>query len=321
MKIGILTVAFPDLILDQIVRWASENGFGMLEVACWPAGQEIDRKYGGVVHIDVESLTPGKISEIKEMLAKNKMEISALSYHPNPLDPDLARRKKIIDHLKKVIVGAQKLGIAVVSTFIGRTYNYQLTGRDWYKDIDYNFEQIMTIWPGLVKFASENNVKIAIENCPMLWPDTWPGGDNLAYSPAIIRRMFKAIPDKNFGINYDPKHLIWLHIDYIRFIYDFAVRIFHIHATDMNIDKDMLYEDGILNAGFSWHKQCLPGLGVIDWKKLTAALYEIKYDYVLSIEHEDKNWEGSTELVKRGFLLAKESLDRTMYKKAHIEKF
>jgi len=71
MKIGFLTAAFPELSLEQIVAWASENGFGMLEIACWPAGEARDRKYGGVVHIDVDSLTPGKASEIKGRIGES----------------------------------------------------------------------------------------------------------------------------------------------------------------------------------------------------------------------------------------------------------
>ena len=309
MKIGLLTAAFPSLSLEQLATWASDYGFEMLEIACWPASQEKERKYAGVSHIDVESLTPANVTKIKDFLARKKLEISALGYYPNPLHPDPDHRKHDIDHLKKVIAGAHKLGVTTVGTFVGRTWNPQLTGRIWQKDIDYNFEQFMIVWPKIVKYAAEHNVKIAIEHCPMLWPDTWPGGDNLPYSPAILKRMFEAIPDKNFGINFDPSHLIWLHIDYIRFIYDFADQIFHIHAKDMDIDRDMLYEDGILNAGFRWQKPRLPGQGLIDWKKLIAALYNVGYDFVLSIEHEDSNWEGTVELVKRGFLLAKKTLE------------
>jgi len=309
MKIGFLTAAFANLSFEEMATWASDSGFGMLEIACWPAKEKKERKYAGVSHIDVESLTSAKVTEIKDFLARKKLEISALGYYPNPLHPDPDHRKHDINHLKKVIEGAHKLGVNTVGTFLGRTSNPRLTGRSWEKDIDYNFEQVMTVWPKIVKHAADHNVKIAIEHCPMLWNDTWPSGDNLPYSPAILKRLFNAMPDKNFGINFDPSHLVWLHIDYIRFIYDFADRIFHVHAKDMDIDGDLLYEDGILNAGFRWQKPRLPGQGLVDWKKLIAALYCIGYDFVLSIEHEDSNWEGTLELVKRGFLLAKKTIE------------
>jgi len=309
MKIGVMTAAFPNLSLEEVATWASDSGFQMLEVCCWPAGEEKDRKYGGVVHIDVDSLTPTKASEINGMLAEKGLEISSLGYYPNPLHPDLAHREHVIGHLKKVIVGAEVLGVGIVGTFVGRAWNPELTGRDWNKDLDYNFEEFMKVWPDLVKFAADHNVKIAIEHCPMLWADTWPGGSNLPHSPALIRRMFEAVPDENFGLNFDPSHLVWQQIDYIRFIYDFGDRIFHVHAKDMDIDEEMFYQDGILGCGFRWQIPRLPGQGLIDWQQLVAALYDVGYDFVLSIEHEDANWEASEELVKRGFLLAKKTLE------------
>jgi sugar phosphate isomerase/epimerase len=309
MKIGVMTAAFPDLSLEELATWAADSGFEMLEIACWPAGEAKDRKYGGVVHIDVDSLTPDGASEINGTLAEKGLEISSLGYYPNPLHPDLVHREHVIAHLRKVIVGAEMLGVDIVGTFVGRAWNPELTGREWQKDLDYNFEEFMKIWPGLVKFAADHNVKIAIENCPMLWADTWPGGSNLAFSPALLRRMFEAVPDGNFGLNFDPSHLVWQKIDYIRLIYDFGDRIFHVHAKDMDIDEEMFYQDGILGCGFRWQIPRLPGQGLVDWQKVVAALYDVGYDFVLSIEHEDRNWEGTEELVKRGFLVAKKTLE------------
>lgn len=309
MKIGVMTAAFPNLSLEELATWASDSGFEMLEIACWPTGEGKDRKYGGVAHIDVDSLTPTEASEINGMLAEKGLGISSLGYYPNPLHPDLEHREHVIGHLKKVIVGAEMLGVEIVGTFVGRSWNPELTGRDWRKDLDHNFEEFMKVWPGLVKFAAEHNVKIAIENCPMLWTDTWPGGSNLPHSPALLQRMFEAVPDGNFGLNFDPSHLVWQQIDYVRFVYDFGGRIFHVHAKDMAIDEEMFYQDGILSCGFRWQIPRLPGQGLIDWQELVVALYDVGYDFVLSIEHEDRNWEGTEELVKRGFLLAKKTLE------------
>ncbi len=314
MKIGVMTAAFPNLSLQEVATWASDSGFEMLEVCCWPTGEGEDRKYGGVAHIDVDSLTPARASEINGMLAEKGLGISSLAYYPNPLHPDPQHRELVVAHLQKVILGAETLGVDIVGTFVGRWWNPgggvpALTGRDWNKNLDYNFEEFMKVWPGLVKFAADHNVKIAIENCPMLWADTWPGGSNLAHSPALIRRMLETIPGDNFGLNFDPSHLVWQQIDYVRFIYDFADRIFHVHAKDMDIDEEMLYQDGILGCGFRWQIPRLPGLGLVDWRQVAAALYDVGYDLVLSIEHEDANWEASEELVKRGFLLAKKTLE------------
>ena len=308
MKLGIVSAAYPDMSLEDIATWASDNGFQMLEIACWPPGEGKDRKYGGVVHIDVDSLTPLKAAQINAMMVEKGLEFSSLGYYPNALHPDLTHREKVIHHLKKVILGAEMLGIGIVGTFVGRSWNVDITGREWQKDLDYNFEQFMEVWPGILKFAADHNVKIAIEHCPMLWADTWPGGLNLPHSPALLRRMFELLPDENFGINLDPSHFIWQQIDTVRFIHDFGERIFHVHAKDMAIDEEMFYQDGILGCGFRWQIPRLPGQGLIDWQKVITALYDVGYDLVLSIEHEDRNWEGTEELVKRGFLLSRDVL-------------
>jgi len=156
--------------------------------------------------------------------------------------------------------------------------------------------------------AADHNVKIAIEHCPMLWADTQPGGSNLPHSPALLNRMFEVIPDDNFGICLDSSHLIWQQIDSTRFIRDFGSQIFHVHAKDMAIDDDMFYQDGILGCGFRWQIPRLPGQGLINWRVLMANLYPAGYDFVLCVEHEDHNWEGTEELVKRGFAMAKQHL-------------
>jgi sugar phosphate isomerase/epimerase len=309
MKIGLLTAAFPDLALEEIASWASAQGFGMIEIACWPSGEGKDRKYGGVVHIDVAALTRDSASEIREGLREKGLEISALAYYPNTLHPDLKQRAHFIEHLKRVIEGAEMLDVEVVGTFIGRTWDTALTGRDWQKDIDLNFEEAKKVWPDILKFSRDHGVKIAIEHCPMLWPDTWPGGSNLPYSPALLRRLFETLPYDNLGINFDPSHFVWLHIDYIRVIREFGERIFHVHAKDMDIDEDYMYEDGIVTAGFRWQRPRLPGQGLVDWRRLITTLYDMSYNLVLSIEHEDANWEGDTDLVKQGFITAKKTLD------------
>lgn len=299
MKLGLMSAAFPNLTLEDLAAWAAANGFGMLEIACWPPGQK-ERRYAGVTHIDVANLTPQRVEEIHALMERLGLEISSLGYYPNPLDPDPAHREMVIDHLKKVILAADRLGVRVVGTFVGR---------DWRKTVEDNFTLFEEIWPPLVRFAAEHNVKIAIENCPMIFSnDEWPGGKNLAYSPAIWRRMFEIIPDENFGLNLDPSHLVWQFIDYVRVVYEFKNRIFHVHAKDMHVNQEMLYQRGVMALGMGWQIPRLPGLGDVDWPKFISALYAVGYDYVISIEHEDRAFEGTEELVKRGFLIARNTL-------------
>jgi sugar phosphate isomerase/epimerase len=297
VKLGLLTAAFPDLSLDEVAAWAAEKGFEAIEVACWPASGGEMRRYSGVCHIDVDRFDP---DAVKETLTSHGLEISALAYYPNNLHPDNVHREQVNAHLRKVIDAAQRLDVNVVGTFIGN---------DKDRPLPENLDRFRKIWPPLVHYAGDRGVRIAIENCPMIFSwDEWPGGNNLAWSPAIWDEMFSAIPDENFGLNLDPSHLVWLMIDIERAIYDFAERIFHAHAKDLEIRRDGLYRHGVFSAGMGWQVPRLPGLGEIDWPRFFAALYGAGYDGVVSVEHEDRRFEGSMDLVKRGFLLARDTL-------------
>jgi len=297
VKLGLLTAALPDLSLEEVARWAHDNGFEALEIACWPAGGGAGRRYAGVSHIDVDHLEP---KAVRSIMRRYHLDISALAYYPNNLDPDADTRQAVNDHLKRVIEAAQELEVAVVGTFVGR---------DQHRSVDDNLEDFARVWPPLVRFARDHGVKVAIENCPMLFSaDEWPGGRNLAYSPAIWRRMFEIVPDDNFGLNLDPSHLVWQFIDYVRVVRDFAPRIFHVHAKDMEIDRDGLYEHGVMSLGMGWQVPRLPGLGEVRWDTFISALYAAGYDWVVSIEHEDRNFEGNVELVQRGFVVARNAL-------------
>ncbi|HEX9029741.1 MAG TPA: sugar phosphate isomerase/epimerase, partial [Anaerolineales bacterium] len=230
----------------------------------------------------------------------NGLSISALGYYPNPLHPDLDHRHMVIEHLKKVILAAELLEVPVVGTFIGKDKN---------KTVPQNLEDYERTWPPVVKFAAEHNVKIAIENCPMIFSyDEWPGGNNLASTPAIWRKMWEIIPDDNFGLNLDPSHLVLQMIDYNRVVRDFASRIFHVHAKDLQIDREGLYQNGVLSQGMGWQVPRLPGLGDMEWDKFISTLYAAGYNYVVSIEHEDRAFEKTEDLVKRGFLIARDVL-------------
>jgi sugar phosphate isomerase/epimerase len=300
MKLGLMTAAFPDKSLQEVAKWAGANGFEMLELACWPLGKAT-RRYAGVTTLDVEGFTQKDADNAKAIIEENELEISSLGYYPNPMHPDAEHRQVVIDHLKKVIdAAALVMDEPIVGTFIGR---------DKDKTIEENFEEFKKIWPSLVSYAGDKGVKIAIENCPMIFSnDEWPGGNNLAFSPAIWREMFNIIPDENFGLNLDPSHLVWLMIDYYRVIRDFSDRIFHVHAKDLEIDREGLYQNGTLSLGMGWQIPRLPGLGEVDWGGFISQLYRFGYDYVVSIEHEDRKFEGTEELVKRGFKISRDLL-------------
>ena len=297
MKLGLLTAAFPRLTLQKTAAWASANGFEMLEVACWPAGGGERRRYAGVAHIDVERLDPGKV---RDVLDGHGLTISSLAYYPNNLHPDPGERRAANTHLRKVIDAASALGVPTVGTFVGR---------DPTKNVPDNLREVRKVWPRLVDYAERRGVNVAIENCPMLFSwDEWPGGTNLASSPALWDELFTIVPSVRFGLNLDPSHLVWLQIDHERVVRDYASRILHVHAKDMEIDRDGLYRNGVLSLGMGWQIPRLPGLGEVRWNRFLSQLYRVGYDGVVSVEHEDRAFEGSLELVQRGFLIARDAL-------------
>jgi len=300
MKLGFLTACLPNLPLEKIIEWASQSKFEMLEVACWPIKNT--RDYSGS-NLDVVNLNNEKADEIKSSLKKNNIEISSLAYYDNNLHPDLVVRKSYHDHLKKVIDAANLLGVKYVGTFVGRNYN---------KTVKENFDEFEIVFKEVLAYAKEKEVSIIIENCPMPgWnPDGgWIG--TISYSPELWEEMFSRLPFDNFGLNLDPSHLYWLGIDYIDVIKKFKEKIFHVHAKDTIVFEDKMSTYSIFgkqlkrknewDMGF-W-RYCMPGKGQIDWSKFIKELKSIGYDYVISIEHEDAEYEGTEEKVKEGLKL------------------
>lgn len=299
MKLGILTAPFPGTDLMEVADWAASKGFEAVEIACWPSSGGEARRYAGTSHIDVDGLTKAKATGIADELLAKGIMISGLGYYPNPLHSDASHREQVILHLKKVITAAGLMGVPVVNTFLGG---------DRTQTLDQNWERALQIFPDIVAHARNSGVTLAFENCPMIFSnDEWPGGHNIAYSPKIWRRIFAEWGD-GVGMNFDPSHLVWQMIDQARFIREFGPRMVHVHAKDLMIDADGLYENGIMSAGMGWQVPRMPGLGDVDWSGFFAGLYRAGYDGPVIIEHEDRNFEGSDDRIKRGFLLARDVL-------------
>jgi sugar phosphate isomerase/epimerase len=300
VKLGFITVPFGHWSLEQVADWAAGAGFQALEVACWPLESGDTRRYAGVTHIDVATLDDEKAAETRSMLDGKGIAVSALGYYPNPLHPDPQHREAVVGHLLRVIDAAPLLGVDVVTTF---------AGNDRARTLSENLAELPAVWRPIVERAEERGVRVAIENCPMIFSlDEWPGGNNLAYSPAAWRAMLEAIPSEHLGLNFDPSHLVWQMIDIERAIDEFAPRIYHVHAKDLEIDRNGLYDHGVMSAGIGWQVPRLPGLGEVRWDRFFAALYRNGYDGPVIIEHEDRTFEGSEELVIRGFHLARDVL-------------
>ncbi len=299
MKLGFLTAPFAETPLDEVAVWAGESGFESLEIACWPQAKGPARRYAGTSHIDVADLSTARAGEIVDQVAGEGLGISGLGFYPNPMHPDREMREAAIAHQKLVIEAAGKMNVPYFNTFMGG---------DPALTLDANWERALELWPPIVEHARAHGVKITIENCPMIFSyDEWPGGNNIAWSPYIWRRIIGEWGD-TVGLNYDPSHLVWLMIDQERFIREFGPHILHVQAKDVEIDRDGLYERGTLSGGIGWQIPRLPGLGEAPWGRIFAALYRAGYDGDIIIEHEDRDFEGTDALVKRGFLLARDVL-------------
>jgi sugar phosphate isomerase/epimerase len=299
LNLGFVSAILADYDLNSVLKFASDHSFKCVEVMCWPASSSDNRRYAGVTHIDVDNLD---VQQIHDLTKLHGVSISALGYYPNPLDPNPEQVEFYREHLKKIIRAAAKLGVSVVTTFIGRNPSLSITD---------NLKLYAEHWPGIVNVAEECNVKIGIENCPMWFTDDeWPGGRNLATTPAIWDRMFEIIPSPILGLNYDPSHLIWQMMDEVKPIYDYRDRLHHIHLKDVKLYRDKLNRVGIMANPLEYHSPKLPGLGDVRWRDFFAALTDVRYRGPVCIEVEDKAFEGSPDDVKTAILTARNYLSQ-----------
>ena len=302
IKFGLLTAILDGWTYEEAVDIAAEMGFSCLEVACWPAGKA-ERRYAGVSHIDAERVLADDdyAKHVLDVAAAKNIRISSLAFYPNVLDPDQEKSETAIAHLKALIRASAKLGVNMVTTFIGK---------DQHKTLEENIGLFKQVWPDIILLAEENGVKVGIENCPMLFgPDQWPGGQNLMCTPAIYRRLFEIIPSPNFGLNFDPSHYVWQQLDYLKTVYDFKDRIFHVHFKDIKLYPDKLAECGVLAYPLDYMSPKIPGQGDVNWGAFVSALNDIRYDGCAVIEVEDKAFEGSREDILSSIRLSKHYLD------------
>ncbi|MDB4614055.1 sugar phosphate isomerase/epimerase [bacterium] len=283
MQLGFVSAILPELSLEDVFKTAAEFQYDCVEVMCWPVGKA-ERRYAGVTHIDAASFD---VSQVNDLSAEHGVAISGLGYYPNPLTPDSAEAETAIEQIRKVISASAALGVNRMNTFIGR---------DWEKSVDENWPRFIEVWTPLIQFADDNGVNIGIENCPMSFTaDEWPGGKNLATTPEIWRRMFNDIPNSNFGLNYDPSHMVWQQMDYLAPMREFADRIFHAHAKDVRIDRHRLNDVGIMAFPNDYHTPKLPGMGEVEWGRFFSVLGDTGYKGPVCVEVEDRSFEDSLE--------------------------
>lgn len=290
MQLGLVSAILDQSDFYEMIDIVAENGLDCVEVACWPAGKA-ERRYAGVSHIDTENLTKEQAEEYKAYAAEKKVAISALAYYPNPLDENLEKRQRVIDHIYSVIDAAKLMEINLVTTFIGRMPT---------KTISENLKEVEKVWKPILAYAEKQKVKIAIENCPMLFTeDEWPGGQNLMTTPALFRKIFDLLDSDYLGLNYDPSHFVWQQMDYLAPIYEFKDKLFHVHYKDIKVYRNKIQKVGVMATPLEYMSPKLPGLGDVDWGKYVSALTDVGYSGYTCIEVEDRAYESDYEDVKR----------------------
>jgi sugar phosphate isomerase/epimerase len=299
MKLGFVTAIVPELSLNDVLALAAQEGYACVEVMCWPRGRA-ERKYAGVTHVDVTDFTQTRADDTNALCARHGVSMSALGYYPNPLDPDQEVAKAAVTHLKRVISAAARLGLKNVNTFVGR---------DWTRSVDDNWPRFLKTWKPLIAYAEDHDVKVGIENCPMLFSgDEWPGGKNLAMCPAIWRRMFNDIPSDHFGLNYDPSHPILLRFDPLKPLREFREKLFHVHAKDVLLNRAQCDDWGILGLPRDYHAPRIPGFGEIDWGRFIGTLLEVGYNGPVCVEVEDETFGRDLAGRKRAVRVARNVL-------------
>lgn len=286
MQLGFHSAILPDVSLETLFQTAVRWGYDCIEVMCWPPGGA-QRRYAGVTHIDVTDFDEAKAEQVRELINRYGVSISALGYYPNALSHDADEAQTAVTQIRRVIDASAMLGIGRVTTFVGRDHT---------RSVDDNWPRFLKTWRPLIDHAESAGVTVGIENCPMLFGiDEWPGGKNLAYCPAIWRRMFDDIPSPAFGLNFDPSHLVWMHMDIPAALRNFADRLVHVHAKDVRIDRDQLNDHGTHSFPKFTHTPKLPGLGDVDWGQFFSTLGDIGYRGAVCVEVEDRIYESTEQ--------------------------
>jgi sugar phosphate isomerase/epimerase len=277
MYVGILTAPFAKEPLEHVAAFAGEYGFGGMEIVAGP----------GSSHIDLANFTQADADRVKNLMERRALLVSSVAAYTNNTDPDPEKRKANNDVVRKAVDAASLLGVDVVCTLAG----HPVPGKSKMQTIE---QDCAEVFPPLAEYAERKGVKLALEN----WYAT-----NIQHL-GHWERLFEVVPNANFGLNYDPSHLLWQDIDYIHAVEVFASRIFHSHAKDTAINETKRRWVGNQHDG-GWWRYVIPGLGKVNWGEYISALRANGYNGVLSIEHED----GAVGR-EEGFLMGKKYLEQ-----------
>lgn len=301
MKLGMFTACLPSWDLERIAVKAAESGFETLELAVWP--MSTGRNFQAA-HLPVSHLNDEDVDRTRALMERCGLGISSLGYYGNNLHPDDAIRAGVANHLRQVIGAAARLDVTLVGTFIGR---------DCRLSVPENRVLAEAVMPPLVEYAQERGVQLMVENCPMEgWhPDGYPG--NIAYSPELWTWMIEKL---GLRLNWDPSHLLWMGIDPLETIAEFAPFIVHTQAKDVQVFPGARNRYGVFGTTekdgnpwrTGWWRYRVPGRGDVDWPAVVDALYDHGYAGAVSVEHEDPVWGGSPDRVWDGLRIAHQTL-------------
>lgn len=293
----LMTCQWADLEMETMCQKAKAMGYDGLELACW--GNHLNLKKA------VED--DQYIKDIKKLLDKYELKVYALATHiigqcvGDYNDPRLNNfapaeladkpeeiRKWAVTNMKYAAIAAKKLGCKVVTGFTGSPiwkymYSFPQTTE---AIIEAGFQEIYDLWSPILEVFKESGVQFALEVHPA----------EIAFDYYSTKRLLEKFADMpEFGLNFDPSHLIWQGIKPELFLMDFADRVYHVHMKDAAVTLDgrngllgSHVDFGELNRG--WNFRSL-GHGDVDFESIIRVLNKVGYKGPLSVEWEDSGME------------------------------
>ncbi|MDD3795188.1 MAG: sugar phosphate isomerase/epimerase [Lachnospiraceae bacterium] len=293
----IMTCQWADLTMEDMCRKAKEMGYDGLELACWGNHLDVKRAAEDDAYVD----------EVKALLKKYDLKCEALAAHiigqcvgdyndprlnnfaPAELadQPD-AIRKWAVETMKYAAVAAKKMGCSVITCFTGSPiwkylYSFPQTSEEM---VEAGYQEIYDLWTPILDVFVENGIKFALE--------VHPG--EIAFDYYSTQRLLKKFADRpEFGLNFDPSHLIWQGVTPHLFLQDFADRVYHVHMKDAAVTLDG--RSGLLGSHIDfgdlrrgWNFRSL-GHGDVNFEEIIRVLNAIGYEGPLSVEWEDSGME------------------------------
>jgi sugar phosphate isomerase/epimerase len=299
VQLGVSSSCFREVSLPEVLRWAGASGFQTIEIDAPPMSPRAGGSWFQHSSLNVSALDGTARDALISALDKAGLKAAALAWRGHLLDPDADRAKAAITHLARVVEAAATLGIGVVAIYVGGTPGETLG--------DAIAEFARRIAPVLVQ-AEGADVRLAVSTSPMIgWQqEDLPG--NAAFCPELWEKIFTHVRSEALGLALSPADLAWTGVDPVAAVTDYAEKVFHVHALDVEM-LDLRRQDcGVLRPSGGWWRYRLPGLGAIDWRRLIDRLHELDYTGSLVIPQEDHVWQGSLDEVKTGLSLARRHL-------------